>query len=387
MNIIVDENIPYGADAFGTIGNVTTMSGRSMTAETVRDADALIVRSVTKVNNKLLGDSRVRFVATATIGTDHIDTDYLAQRGIGFASAPGSNANSVAEYVTAAMLVLSRRKATALAGKTIGVIGVGNVGSRVVKKAEALGMRVLQNDPPLKRKTGKDRFRPIEELFEADYITLHVPLTQEGQDKTLHLADEAFIAKMKKESVLINSSRGAVVNGSELLRSIESHHLGGVVLDVWEEEPAIDPDLLRRVDLASPHIAGYSFDGKVAGTRMVYESACKFFREKPTWKPENVMPPSAVPTLNLYGHAINEEDLLLEAVKSVYDIEADDRRLRRLLDLAPDEQGPYFDRLRKEYPVRREFFNTEVNLTHRTPSAEAKLTGIGFKIGNCDAVQ
>jgi len=379
VNIIVDENIPYSVEAFRTLGHARSMAGRAITREAVRDADALIIRSVTKVNRNLLEGSHVRFVATATIGFDHVDTAYLQQCGIGFASAPGSNANSVAEYVVAALLVVARRKGLSLAGKTIGVVGVGNVGSRVVAKAEALGMRVLQNDPPLQRQTGEARFRPIEELLDADILTLHVPLTREGPDKTFHLVDEQLLALMKPSAVLINSSRGAVIDGGSLLKAIEAHRLGAVVLDVWENEPEINIDLLRRVDLATPHIAGYSLDGKVAGTQMVYQAACAFFGLQATWDAAAVLPPPALPAYELHAHNGSHEDALHDAVKAVYDIEADDARLRKASGLPPAQRGAYFDSLRKTYPVRRELFNTEIRLAHGSTELRRRLEGIGFK--------
>ncbi|NQT84941.1 4-phosphoerythronate dehydrogenase, partial [bacterium] len=216
MKIVADENIPYVKEAFGSLGDVIPLPGRKIAPASVVDAEILLVRSITEVNASLLEGSRVRFVGTATIGTDHVDEEYLHSRGIAFASAPGSNANSVAEYVVAALLTTARRKNFPLKGKTIGVIGVGNCGSRVAKKAEALGMRVLLNDPPLWRQTGNKRFRPLEELFSADILTLHVPLTYEGIDATYHLVDEAFLSKLRPECILMNTSRGPVVDNLAL---------------------------------------------------------------------------------------------------------------------------------------------------------------------------
>jgi erythronate-4-phosphate dehydrogenase len=380
LKIIVDENVPYAVDAFRTLGEVTALPGRAITAEAMLEADALIVRSVTRVGRALLERSPVRFVATATIGFDHVDVDYLRERAIGFASAPGSNANSVAEYVTAALLVLAGRKGLTLQRKTLGVVGVGNVGSLVVSTAEALGLHVLQNDPPLARQTREARFRPLQELFAADVLTLHVPLTREGPDKTFHLVDERFLGAIKKGAILLNTSRGPVVDEAALLRAIAAPRLGAVVLDVWENEPQINLETLRRVDLGTPHIAGYSLDGKVAGTVMVYEAACRFFREEVSWNASSVLPPPALPMLDVHAHDRSEEDAIGEAVKAVYDIEADDAALRRLNELPPGARGAEFDRLRRTYPVRREFYNTEIHLVHGSESLRRKLEGIGFKV-------
>jgi len=322
----------------------------------------------------------VRFVATATIGFDHVDVNYLERRAIGFASAPGSNANSVAEYVVAALLVLAQRKGWTLERRTLGVIGVGNVGSRVVAKAEALGLKVLQNDPPLARQTGEARFRPIEELLGADILSLHVPLTLGGEDRTFHMIDEPFLARLKKGATLLNTSRGPVVDGSALLNAIDARWLGGAVLDVWEREPDISTELLERVDLGTSHIAGYSFDGKVAGTLMVYRAACKFFRGEATWRPEQCLPPPKLPLLDVHAHGRSEEGALLDAVKAVYDVEADDAALRELITLPAEHRGPHFDQLRKTYPTRREFFNTEVHLVHGSDALMRKLEGVGFRV-------
>jgi erythronate-4-phosphate dehydrogenase len=239
MKIVADENIPLVKQAFGSFGEVETMPGRKIGPEAVRDAEALLVRSITRVDAALLSGSRVRFVGTATIGVDHVDRDWLKREGIGFASAPGSNAESVAEYVVAALLVLAERMNTSPAGKSLGVIGVGNVGSRVARNARALGMRVLLNDPPLKRATGDARYLTLEETLQADIVSLHVPLTREGLDRTWHLADEDFFRRMRPGSVFINTSRGAVAVCEGWMKAL-GKTLSAAVLDVWEHEPGID---------------------------------------------------------------------------------------------------------------------------------------------------
>ena len=379
MRIVADENIPYAREAFGTLGDVELVAGRSVTATTVCECEVLACRSVTKIDRDLLDGSAVRFVGTATIGIDHVDIGYLRRRGIAFASAPGSNANSVAEYIAAAMLVLARRGGFELAGKTLGVIGVGNVGSRVVAKAQALGMRVLRNDPPLWRQTGDAGYLPLDALFEADFLTLHVPLTREGRDATWHLADAAFIERMRPDAALVNSSRGAVVDGSALGDALARGAIADAVLDVWEGEPVVDPALLERVAIATPHIAGYSFDGKVCATEMIYRAACKAVGAEPTWSGADVLPPPPVPRLEVDCTGRPDEDVVREAVLGIYDIEADDRGLRGLpADAA--ERGPFFDRLRKTYPERREWHNTTLALSGASEALQAKLAGLGFRV-------
>jgi erythronate-4-phosphate dehydrogenase len=313
----------------------------------------LLVRSVTLVNAALLDGSRVKFVATATIGTDHVDDRYLAQTGIGFASAAGSNANSVAEYVIAALLELAHRHHYRLRDKTLGVVGVGNVGSKVVRYARALGMRVLENDPPRGL---------VEPALAADIVTLHVPLDATTQRMLHHDNLRGF--------TLINTSRGAVVDNAALLQALDGDRIPAAVLDVWEHEPNLLPELLDVVDLGTPHIAGYSFDGKVNGTRLIYAAFCRHFGLPATWRPE--LPAAPVPVVKYpVTPGEDDEDVLREVIRQVYDITADDARLRRAVR--------EFDRQRTEYPVRREFPHTELILRGASPALQAKATALGFK--------
>ncbi len=378
LRIVADENIPYVVDAFSTLGEVRTVAGRRVGPDDVRDADLLLVRSVTKVDAALLDGSAVRFVATATIGLDHLDLDYLARRGIAYASAPGSNANSVAEYIACALLALARRTGRTLRGMTAGVVGVGNVGSRVVEKLRALGLQVIKNDPPLQRRTGDESFRPLDEIFEADVVTAHVPLTREGPDATFHLIDDAFLRRLKPDAFLFNTSRGAVADTAALLEYAGRSDRGPITLDVWENEPTISCELLARVDLATPHIAGYSFDGKVKGCWMIYEAACRFLGVEPAWSMDAALPPPELPEIDVSRLKGDPQDVLRQVCAAVYDIEADDARLRRLLRMEESERGAYFDRLRKEYPRRREFPNTRV--VGAEGELAAALQGLGFRV-------
>jgi len=376
MKIVADENILYVREAFAALGEVATGPGRALDAKAVRDAELLLVRSITKVNRALLEGSAVRFVATATIGEDHIDKAYLAERDIAFASAPGSNANSVGEYVVAALLELEAAFHRPLAGMKLGIVGVGNVGKRVLAKATALGMHCVLNDPPLARETGDPKYRPIEEIYDCDMVTLHVPLTKEGPDATHHLADETFIGHLKPEAVLVNTARGAVAKGPAIRRALDEGRLCACVLDVWEGEPAVDAALLERMFIGTPHIAGYSFDGKVNGTRQVYEAACRFLGRDPGWDATPLLPEPECPECTVRGDA---ETAVRGAVRAVYDIMRDDARMRQLLRTPKQDRGAFFDRLRKEYPRRREFFNTRVTVHPGNAEVEARLRGLGFQ--------
>lgn len=377
MRIVADENIPFAVEALSHLGDVHTVAGRAITRETVADADMLIVRSITKVNAALLEGTPVKFVGTCTIGEDHIDKAWLAAQSIGFSSAPGCNANSVAEYIVAALLELSIRHTLPLEGRSLGIVGVGNVGSKVARKAEALGLRCVLHDPPLADATGDPKYRPLDEVLACDLLTLHVPLEAGGPYPTHHLVNDNFLDRMNPKALLLNTSRGAVADGAALIRRLESGRLRGCVLDVWENEPAIDPVLLELVDVGTPHIAGYSYDGKVNGTRQILDAARAFFERGPAWDPAPLLPEPEVPVLTVYP---DEPDALHLAVRAVYDIMQDDADLRGTLARPADERGAAFDRLRKTYRQRREFFNTRVEWSQPDAYLAARLAGIGFGV-------
>jgi len=398
MKIICATNMPMVLEAFSTLGEAKILEGRDISASDVRDAEILALRSTTKVGRDLLAGSKVRFVGTATIGTDHLDIDYFNQTGIHWCFAPGCNANSVSEYVTAALLTLGERHGITLEGKTMGVIGVGNVGSRVVKKALALGMRVLMNDPPRERsqKSGvgiqnsdprnprsetQDAFVSLDQvLAEADIITVHVPLTKDGIDKTYHLADANFFSKARKGLIFINAARGPVVDSPALLSARDSGQVSHVVLDTWEGEPVYRTDLLARADIGTPHIAGHSFEGKVMGTVMVYREACRFLGVSATWSHEPLMPPTLVPEMTVDATGRTDEAVLREVVLKLYDIEEDDRRMRDTAVADDKIRAKSFDRLRKDYPERREFQYTTVHVINGSPALKPKIAGLGFKM-------
>jgi len=381
MKIIADTNIPFVKECFSSLGRIKLVASREITPMAVRDADTLLVRTITKADEKLLAGSKVKFVGTATIGFEHIDIDYLKRKGIGFASAPGSNANSVAEYVIAALLEIAAKYDIELEGKTIGIIGVGNVGSLVQAKCRALGMGPVLNDPPLERQTHDKKYRPLEELYDCDFVTLHTPLTYDGQDKTFHFADDKFFQSVKDGVIFINTSRGGVVDGSSLKKAIKTEKLKATVLDVWENEPDIDTELLEMADICTAHIAGYSLDGRVAGVIMIYHAWCKHFGLQPQYNIEDFLPEAQRPELKLAVGDLSQQQILRQAVTAVYDITADDKRLRQVLNMPLGKRCATFDKLRNGYPIRREFQNTNILLAAAgAEDLTKKLKGIGFKI-------
>jgi erythronate-4-phosphate dehydrogenase len=383
VHIVVNKHTPYVVQAFEKIGKVTALGTREITRDAVRDADILIVRSETKVNRDLLDGSRVKFVGTVTIGTDHVDEEYLAKSGITFVSAPGSNSNSVSEYITAALLELAQSGDFSLHEKTIGIIGVGNVGSKVWHKAEALGLRVLLNDPPLEQQGSSYPLHSLDELMEADIVTLHVPLTRIGPHATYHLFNENRIRNMNHGAILFNTSRGAVVETEALKRTLLDKHLAAAVLDVWEGEPNINASLLDLVTLGSPHIAGYSLDGKVNALRMNYEAVCRFLSLPIDRDVNMLVPDPAFPEIKIDAMNLSIEQGLREIVTTCYDICLDDRLLRQLVSLPDMERGNYFQKLRAEYRTRREFFNSTVSLPYKANEAKEiahVLRLLGFKV-------
>jgi erythronate-4-phosphate dehydrogenase len=380
VHIVVNKHTPFVVEAFEKIGRVTALDTKEITGEAVKDADILIVRSETKVDADLMEGSRIKFVGTVTIGTDHVDEKYLRNNGIKFVSAPGSNSNSVGEYVTAALLELACVGGFELRGKTLGIVGVGNVGRKVWRKAEALGMRVLLNDPPLERTGSKYPLHSLDELMEADIVTLHVPLTRTGTDATFHLFDEQRISMMKPGAMLINTSRGAVVETEALKKALDRKRLSASVIDVWEKEPRIDASLLDLVTIGTPHIAGYSLDGKVNALRMNYEAVCDFLSIKCKQDIDNLVPPIGSPVIKPDNDDSSEEEFLRNIIRKCYDILADDKSLRNIISVPEEERAKYFSRLRSGYGIRREFFNRTVVLPANRNDLSGCMETLGFKI-------
>ncbi len=376
MRIVVDENVLGAEAAFGTLGDVTLAPGRAIANAMLKDADTLIVRTVTQVDATLLDGTSVQFVGTATIGEDHIDTNYLANAGIAYSAAPGCNANAVSEYITAALCELADERAFRLEDKRLGIIGVGHVGTRVAEKAKALGMECVLNDPPLADTTGDSKYRPLEEVFACDIITLHVPLTKAGDYPTLHLASADFFARVKRGAIIINSSRGNVIDGDALREALESGRVGACVLDVWPNEPNIDTMLLANCAIATPHIAGYSAEGKINGTRQVYDALCAHLGTAPVWTGDEFMPPPNDPI------TIDTDDpqaAIIQAARAAYPILEDDKAMRAIARQPEADRPTYFDHLRKNYTPRPPFTNQPIVATGIRTSAEP-LAKLGFPV-------
>ncbi len=370
LKIVADDKIPFLKGILEPFAEVKYLPGGKITREDLLDADALLTRTRTKCRAELLEGTAVKFIASATIGFDHIDTRWCDEHGIRWTNAPGCNSESVAQYITSLLLTLAHRRGEALTGKTIGVIGVGNVGSKVARNARTLGMRVLLNDPPRARREGRAAFSGLETLRrEADFITCHVPLNPAGEeDATFHLADAQFFAGLKKKPFFINSSRGEVCDNAALKQALRTGLLSGGALDVWENEPEIDLELLSLLDFATPHIAGYSADGKANGTAMSILALVKFFGLESKFDPASLRrpPPPPEPRVDLRPYAAageSETELLYRAVTASYAIASDDRRLRA----APAD----FEKLRGDYPLRREFDSFQVTAP-RSPAEKLK---------------
>jgi erythronate-4-phosphate dehydrogenase len=372
MKIVADDKIPYLKGVLEPFAEVIYLPGGKIGRSDVRDADALITRTRTRCNADLLEGTRVRFIASATIGFDHIDTEYCRQHQITWTNAAGCNAGSVNQWVAAALATLARRFRFTLGGKTLGIVGLGHVGSRVESLAQAMGMRFLRNDPPRMRTEGAAGFVSLEQvLAEADVITLHVPLSLDGPDRTLRLVDRERIARMKPGAILLNSSRGEVVDSAALKEASGSGALRAA-LDVWENEPDIEVALLDRVALATPHIAGYSVDGKANGTAMSVQAVSRFFGlGLEGWYPANLPAPEC-PVLRIDCRNKTREDVLLEAIRATYDIEADDSRLRKSVETFETQRG--------NYPVRREFFAYRIQAANASDATTDALKSLGFQL-------
>ena len=377
MKIIADENIPYAREAFASLGEVTTFPGRQLQNSDVQNCDCLLVRSITPVNRQLLKNSTVRFVASATIGTDHIDLDYLQNRNTGFANAPGCNAESAAEYMMNVLFYLARQKGVDPFALTAGIIGCGNVGSRVRQKLETLGIQTLLNDPPLQEQ-GDDSHNYVSLqsiIHECDFITCHVPLTRDGDHPTYHLFDRALLNELGKNTLLFNASRGAVIDNKALSELLKQRNDLTVFLDTWEGEPAINQTLLKQVDFATPHIAGYSVEGRLRGTQMILDAACDFFDVSATWNMLDYLPCKQLVNLN----ESSSPSLWFELFERHYPVENDYHGLLKLADAAPQQLATEFDLLRKNYPQRYEY-NQFIIDHHADKKTASKMERLLFNL-------
>lgn len=337
MKVIVDNKIPYIREALAELADeVVYLPGKAFTSDIVRDADALITRTRTLCNRDLLAGSKVQFIGTATIGFDHIDTAYCKEAGITWSNCPGCNAGAVEQYIHSVLLLLQQEKGLKLKNACIGIVGVGHVGIRIKQLAERLGMKVLLNDPP-REAQGESGFTDLQRLAQCcDVITFHTPLVKQGDFPTFHLADESFFASLQRQPYIINTSRGEVIDENALREALNKGLIKDAVIDVWEHEPNIALDLLNRIFIGTPHIAGYSADGKANATRMTLEAFCKFFGKEMKF---TILPPDMPhPPFDS-----NEDIRQLQ----IYDPRRDCAELRNHPEL--------FEQLRGDYPLRREY--------------------------------
>ncbi len=373
MLVIADDKIPFLKNVLEPFADIEYLPAKKITPERVKDADALLIRTRTKCDQNLLEGSKVKFIGTATIGFDHIDTQYCQANGITWTNAPGCNAASVNQYVASALATISRRKKFELKNRVLGIVGVGNVGRKILRTAELFNMRVYLNDPPRVRSEGLCGFVSLDSILrECDIITFHVPLNYEGIDKTFHLVDEKFLARVNQGTIIINTSRGEVADTPALKYAVKSHKIDGLVLDVWEHEPAIDRELLSLADIGTPHIAGYSADGKAKGTAMVVSALSRFFGLGiDNWEPEDIPLPE-ITEITIDCKHMDVEQVLCEAILATYKVDQDDHRLRASTDT--------FEKQRGDYPIRREFHAYTVRLINEHSDIKRMLMKMGFKV-------
>lgn len=370
VKILVDENMPYAQQLFSKLGEVKAVPGRPVPEAELIGADALMVRSITKVNSALLSNTSVKFVGTATAGFDHVDTAWLDEANIGFSSAPGCNAIAVVEYVFSALLMLAERDCFNLRDKTVGIVGVGNVGGRLAARLSAWGVKTLLCDPPRAEKGDEGDFLPLETLLaEADVLTFHTPLNMAGIDQTFHMMDASRLASLREGTILINASRGEIVDNQALLSILKQGKKLSVILDVWEPEPDLDTTLLEYADIGTPHIAGYTLEGKARGTTQVYEAYCQFIGQPQSVALSSLLPAPEISAITIKGKLTQSQ--LKRLVHLVYDVRRDDAALREVAAI-PGE----FDKLRKHYQERREWSSLEVNCDDEYVAAQ--LNSLGF---------
>ncbi|OZY58651.1 4-phosphoerythronate dehydrogenase [Pseudomonas lundensis] len=376
MLIVADENIPLIEAFFASFGEIRRLPGRQITRADVHDADVLLVRSVTRVDRELLEGSAVRFVGTCTIGTDHLALDYFEQAGIQWSSAPGCNARGVVDYVLGSLLTLADIEGADLAQRTYGVIGAGEVGGRLVRVLRDLGWNVRVCDP-LRQAAEGAGYVSLEQIIEqCDVISLHTPLSKNGEFATWHLLDEARLNRLKPGTWLINASRGPVVDNAALRKVLNAREDLQAVLDVWEGEPQVDVELADLCVLATPHIAGYSLDGKQRGTAQIYEALCDFLGQAPQVQLADLLPAPWLARVELSANS-DQAWALAMLCRGVYDPRRDDADFRRTLTGSGDQQKLAFDALRKLYPVRREIEGLTVHIEGHNPALTTMAAALG----------
>lgn len=371
MKIVIDDKIPFIKGILEPFGTVIYESGGAINNEQIKKADALIVRTRTKCNEQLLKNSQVKLIATATIGHDHIDKAYCNSHGIKWINAPGCNAVSVEQYVAAALLRLHNKFQVTLKGKTLGVVGVGNTGSKTANVAKTFGMNVLLNDPPRARAENSNLFVSFDEIIKkSDFICFHVPLNRDGVDQTFHMVDQHFIESVSPNVFLLNTSRGEVIDNQVLYSALQQKQIQGAILDVWENEPHFDLELMQLCKITTPHIAGYSADGKAKGTENSVRAVSRYFKlGLDDWKCPGIPVPHDF-EITIDGTGKSDFQILYDVVHYTYPIENDDKTLRT----SPET----FEKQRGEYPIRREFSNYNVKLLNCSVIVKQQLENLGF---------
>ncbi len=373
MKILIDENMPYAEELFSQLGDVVLKPGRTLTADDLIDVDALMIRSVTKVNAELISKAnKLKFVGTATAGMDHVDQSLLNERGIYFTAAPGCNKVGVAEYVFSVLMVLAQQHGFSIFDKTVGIVGAGQVGTYLSECLSGMGIKVLLNDPPKQAQGDTRAFTPLDELLtQSDVITLHTPITRDGEWPTYHLIDETVLNNLTGEQILINAARGPIVDNAALKARLQKQDGFTAALDVFEFEPEIDMELLPLLAFATPHVAGYGLEGKARGTTMIFNRYCEYIDASEWANPAALLPIAPVPKVSL--ERAWDEATLLNLTQLVYDVRKDDAQFRREIS-----QPGAFDLMRKNYWDRREY--SAVTLVGDTMSNLAPLEKLGFRI-------
>ncbi|MFT7185447.1 MAG: erythronate-4-phosphate dehydrogenase [Pseudohongiellaceae bacterium] len=380
MKIVADENIPLLSCFFDKIGQIKQLAGRDITADDLLDADILIVRSVTQVNQSLLENSAVKFVGSCTIGMDHIDTDYLNKQGIRYENAPGCNANSVVEYILSCLSILTETHRLDWSEMSVGIVGYGNVGSLLAKRLEKLGISYKAYDPLLDETIQQSAsLTSFDEVLACDIVSLHVPLTTDGDYPTYHMVNERMLSQMRHDQVLINTCRGAVVNNAQLSAHLRDNDRFTAILDVWDNEPFINTDLAKQVLIATPHIAGYSFDGKVAGTEMIYRALCQFLGLPCRFTSGQFLEEPALSKMAFTSTA-DIDWCLHTAIRACFDVRHDHSLLLSTLSLTESERGVAFDAFRKSYRCRREFSGVKIQLKQVDSELHRKFRALGFNV-------
>lgn len=376
MRILADENIPLVDAFFSEHGDIRRMPGRRINKAALEDIEILLVRSVTRVDRELLEGSSVRFVGTCTIGTDHLDLDYFVEAGITWASAPGCNARGVVDYVLGSLLALAEGEGVQLKHRRYGVIGAGEVGSRLVEVLRGTGWDVRVCDP-LRQASELGEFVDLDEILrECDVISLHTPLTLDGEHSTFHLLDSNRLERLRPGAWLINAARGAVVDNLALRDQLARRPDIQAVLDVWEGEPQVDVELAELCWIATPHIAGYSLDGKLRGTAQIYQAFCDSKGLEPKVQLAALMPAPPLRSLS-FDASVTPEDLLATICRAVYDPRRDDAAFRRSLSADEEQRRIEFDQLRKHYPPRREVDGLQIEFSSSEPELERVVRALG----------